>query len=125
MNICEHRYFNFIITFAIIANTIVLGLDGYPPNEDMQRVLDVINIIFFCLFFFEMIVKIVGMGPRLYIMDNYNIFDAIIVSLSIIDVCISYTLDAGDISAGKGAISAFRAFRLIRIFKLAKSWTKL
>lgn len=72
-----------------------------------------------------MIIKIVGMGPRLYIMDNYNIFDAIIVSLSIIDVCISYTLDAGDITTGKGAISAFRAFRLIRIFKLAKSWTKL
>lgn len=91
----------------------------------MQKVLDVINIVFFTLFFLEMIIKIIGMGPRIYIKDSYNIFDAIIVCLSIIDVSISYSFDAGDISAGKGAISAFRAFRLIRIFKLAKSWTKL
>lgn len=73
-----------------------------------------------------MIVKIIGMGPKLYIKDKYNLFDAIIVIISILDVVISYTMGGDDdMNSGKGAISAFRAFRLIRVFKLAKSWSKL
>jgi hypothetical protein len=88
--------------------------------------LDVVNIFFFILFFLEMIIKIFGMGPKAYIRDRYNIFDAMIVSLSIVDVCLSYSIAGEDDSNnGKGAISAFRAFRLIRVFKLAKSWKKL
>lgn len=78
--------------------------------------------MFFSLFFFEMVIKIIGMGPKQYVRDYYNIFDALVVTLSIIDVTLSYAMNYSD---GKGAISAFRAFRLIRIFKLVKSWTKL
>jgi Ion transport protein len=47
----------------------------------------------------------------------------ILVSISVLDVTVSYSVQ--DIGGGKGAISAFRAFRLIRVFKLAKSWTQL
>ncbi len=38
-----------------------------------------------------MIVKLLGMGPKHYLRDFYNIFDAIIVILSIVDVSVSYT----------------------------------
>ena len=69
----------------------------------------------------EMIIKVIGLGPNTYIKDPYNIFDAIIVTLSIIDVFVSATLP-NDVKMGKGAISVFRAFRLLRVFKLAKSW---
>jgi hypothetical protein len=47
------------------------------------------------------------------------------VTVSIIDVSLSYAMPNDDINQGRGAISAFRAFRLLRIFKLAKSWRKL
>lgn len=84
-----------------------------------------LNIVFFVIFFLEMIIKILGMGPRLFIKDQYNIFDALIVTLSIIDVSISYSILSEEAKMGKGAISAFRAFRLLRVFKLAKSWKQL
>jgi Ion transport protein len=51
-------------------------------------------------------------------------FLKVLVSLSVVDVTVSYTLPS-EINTGKGAISVFRAFRLIRVFKLAKSWTEL
>lgn len=90
----------------------------------LQSQLEIVNIMFFALFLTEMIIKIIGMGPKSYVRDSYNIFDALIVSLSIADVCISYALLTNDeVNSGKGAISAFRAFRLIRVFKLAKSWS--
>jgi len=73
------------------------------------------------IFFLEMIIKITGLGPNTYIKDSFNIFDAIIVTLSIIDIFLSSTYH-DDLKMGKGAISVFRAFRLLRIFKLAKSW---
>jgi Ion transport protein len=95
----------------------------------------VINIVFFGIFFSEMLTKIIGMGPVNYVKDTYNIFDAIIgkniihlnyiVSLSIIDVSLDYASGGGSENSGKGAISAFRAIRLLRVFKLAKSWKKL
>lgn len=69
----------------------------------------------------EMIIKVIGLGPNMYIKDPYNIFDALIVTLSIVDVFVSATLP-NDVKMGKGAISVFRAFRLLRVFKLAKSW---
>ena len=73
----------------------------------------------------EMIIKIIGMGPKDYIRDKFNIFDAIIVILSVIDVILDSVVQTSITGGGNGAISAFRAFRLLRIFKLAKQWKKL
>jgi len=67
-----------------------------------------------------MVVKLIGLGFSTYIKDRFNIFDAVIVMLSIVDVSLSYSPNGGT----GGAISAFRAFRLLRVFKLAKSWKK-
>ncbi len=72
-----------------------------------------------------MIIKITGMGPKMYIKDHFNVFDAIIVMVSIIDVIVSFSMPSDDSNSGKGPISAFRAFRLLRVFKLSKSWKKL
>lgn len=120
--ICSSFIFMFFINICIVSNTVVLGLDYYPVDENLSQVLDMLNIVFFVIFFLEMIIKILGMGPRLFIKDQYNIFDALIVTLSIIDVSLSYSLLSDEAKMGKGAISAFRAFRLLRVFKLAKSW---
>lgn len=73
----------------------------------------------------EMVVKLIGLGPKRYVSDSYNIFDAIVVTISIIDVAVSYSMPGNEGNNGKGAISAFRAFRLMRVFKLAKSWKTL
>jgi Ion transport protein len=100
-------------------------MDSYPVNLVLQNRLDTVNIAFSCIFFLEMIIKIFGLGPRTYIRDTYNIFDAFVVSLSIVDVCVTYAYVEGTLKTGKSAISAFRAFRLLRVFKLAKAWKQL
>jgi voltage-gated sodium channel type V alpha len=98
-----------------------LGLDYFPVNEELSNLLNKVNIGFFVIFFIEMIIKVVGLGPNSYIKDHYNIFDSLIVALSIIDVFLSATVPE-NVKMGHGAISVFRAFRLLRVFKLAKSW---
>ena len=100
LDICMSNGLTVVITFCIIANTVILAMDSYPVNEERQVVLDTINTAFFVIFFFEMITKLIGMGPISYVNDSYNIFDGIIskiiiylysiVCLSIIDVALSY-----------------------------------
>jgi voltage-dependent calcium channel L type alpha-1D len=97
----------------------------YPPNRELQKNLDIINIFLFGVFFVEMLIKNAGLGPKNYIKDPFNIFDAIIVMVSIIDVIVTYSLPGDPVDSGKGPVSAFRAFRLLRVFKLSKSWKKL
>lgn len=71
------------------------------------------------LFVLEMLCKILGFGPKLYFYDKFNRFDFTIVIVSLVEMI--YDLSS-TISNRKGIVSAFRAFRMIRIFKLARSW---
>jgi len=64
----------------------------------------------------EMVIKMVGFGLRKYAADNFNLFDAIIVIISIIEMILP------DSNSG---LSVLRAFRLLRIFKIIKSWDSL
>jgi hypothetical protein len=71
------------------------------------------------LFFGEMLIKVLGMGPKLYVKDRFNIFDSLITTFTIIENIIDLVGSETGVSSG-GAISGFRAIRLFRIFKLAR-----
>lgn len=71
-----------------------------------------------------MIFKIIGLGPTCYVKDYYNVFDAFVVILSIIDFVINQTLGE-NVGQAAGALKAFRALRLLRMIKLARRWKAL
>jgi hypothetical protein len=53
--------------------------------------------------------KFVGLRPKIYLKEKFNIFDILIVVVSLIEI---------SISQGRGSLSALRAFRLLRVFKI-------
>jgi hypothetical protein len=67
------------------------------------------------------------MGFKIYFRSHwFNLFDAVIVVSSLIDITIAEVL-FNEESKSKNSGSAFtalRAFRLLRVFKLAKSWKR-
>ena len=65
----------------------------------------------------------IGLGIKEYCSDGFNIFDAIIVLSSLVDLGIMATADEGDEQSV--GFTVLRGFRLLRIFKLVKSWTAL
>jgi hypothetical protein len=69
-------------------------------------------------FTIELVIKLLGLGFKNYVKDDYNNFDAIIVVISIVEKL----LIATQAVTNAGAFSVFRGFRLLRIFKLARSW---
>ena len=78
------------------------------------------NRVLSWIFFSEMVCKLIGLGAKGYVRDRFNIFDCVIVVISTVEEVMGL-LNIDGLSSG-GAISAFRGVRLLRVFKLARSW---
>lgn len=112
--------FNIIITIFIVLNTALLAMDKYPIKKSESDFQQSMNNILSWIFFGEMIIKMLGLGFKEYAADSFNLFDCSVVMISLIENIIDWIgIDFG----GGGAISALRAIRLLRVFKLARSWT--
>ncbi len=116
--ICLHSIFNIAVFLGIMLNTAVLSLDRHPIGETEQYILETINLYLTWFFCFEMIIKMIGLGLKAYFQDRFNVFDCLIVILSLVEMVLT-TVQGG---SGGGAMSTFRGFRLLRVFKLARSW---
>ncbi|KAM5151941.1 sodium channel protein type 2 subunit alpha-like isoform 6-T6 [Mantella aurantiaca] len=103
------------ITICIVLNTLFMAMEHYPITDDFADVLYVGNLVFTGIFTAEMVFKLVALDPYYYFQVGWNIFDSIIVSLSLMELGLS------DVEG----LSVLRSFRLLRVFKLAKSWPTL
>ena len=67
-----------------------------------------------------MIIRLLGIGMKEYLSDYFNIIDALIVCVSIADIIISYATPGDN---KRLLLTGFRSIRILRILKLARSWT--
>ncbi|KAM5233412.1 sodium channel protein type 11 subunit alpha isoform 2-T4 [Hipposideros larvatus] len=99
------------ITICIIINTVFLALEHHKMDISFEKMLYTGNLVFTGVFMAEVCLKIIALDPYYYFRGGWNIFDTIVALLSIIDVMKSDTV--------------FRPLRVLRVFKLAKSWPTL
>lgn len=97
-------------------NFFILAFDRYPVSAQEVVITDNINNAISFVFLFEMIVKLLGYGPKEYARDRFNLFEAMIVCTSMIEVSLFY------VNGNKGALTVFRAIRILRMFKLSRKW---
>ncbi|XP_076870748.1 sodium channel, voltage gated, type VIII, alpha subunit b isoform X4 [Brachyhypopomus gauderio] len=103
------------ITICIVLNTVFMAMEHYPMSPQFEKVLSDGNLVFTGIFTAEMFAKLIAMDPYYYFQEGWNIFDGFIVSLSLVE------LGLADVEG----LSVLRSFRLLRVFKLAKSWPTL
>ncbi|XP_045484106.1 sodium channel protein para isoform X15 [Pieris rapae] len=103
------------ITLCIVVNTLFMALDHHDMDKDMERALKSGNYFFTATFGIEAMLKLIAMSPKYYFQEGWNIFDFIIVALSLLELGLE----------GVQGLSVLRSFRLLRVFKLAKSWPTL
>ncbi|XP_027554851.1 sodium channel protein type 8 subunit alpha isoform X2 [Neopelma chrysocephalum] len=103
------------ITICIVLNTLFMAMEHHPMTPQFEHVLSVGNLVFTGIFTAEMFLKLIAMDPYYYFQEGWNIFDGFIVSLSLME------LSLADVEG----LSVLRSFRLLRVFKLAKSWPTL
>uniref|UniRef100_A0A3P8VCP4 Sodium channel protein n=1 Tax=Cynoglossus semilaevis TaxID=244447 RepID=A0A3P8VCP4_CYNSE len=103
------------ITICIVLNTLFMSMEHYPMTPEFDHMLLVGNLVFTSIFTAEMVFKLIAMDPYYYFQVGWNIFDSIIVTLSLVELGL----------ANVQGLSVLRSFRLLRVFKLAKSWPTL
>ena len=77
------------------------------------------------IFLLEMILRLIGVGPAAYVKDGFNIFDGLIVIISCTEWGLSQYAKAQGSTTKKSYFIVLRSFRMIRIFKIVRSWTSL
>ncbi|KAG6970072.1 hypothetical protein JG688_00005042 [Phytophthora aleatoria] len=123
--VVSHKLFAGFIMAVILANTAILALDHYPMPTKMDEDLEIVNFALSCVFVVEMVMKLFGLGLRQYSRDRFNLFDAFIVTMGILETVASPPSFMSSNPPKKGAVSALRSFRLFRVFKLARDWKSL
>ncbi|XP_053491252.1 sodium channel, voltage gated, type V-like, alpha b [Ictalurus furcatus] len=108
-------FLDLTITICIVLNTLFMALEHYPMTDEFNKMLSVGNLVFTGIFTAEMVLKIIALDPYYYFQQGWNIFDSFIVCLSLMELGLSNV----------EGLSVLRSFRLLRVFKLAKSWPTL
>ncbi|XP_033734214.1 sodium channel protein type 4 subunit alpha A-like isoform X1 [Pecten maximus] len=108
-------FVDLFITICILVNTAFMGADHYGMSENLENILKNGNYVFTAIFATEAFLKVIALGPVVYLKDRWNCFDGIIVFLSFLELALD----------GVSGLSVLRSFRLLRVFKLAKSWPTL
>ncbi|KAG8310964.1 Sodium channel protein 60E [Homalodisca vitripennis] len=106
--------FELLITLCIILNTMFLATEHHGMSENIRSALDIGNKVFTSIFTLECTLKLMALSKEFFAC-GWNIFDLIIVSASLLDL--SFELVDG--------LSVLRGLRLLRVLKLAQSWTTM
>ncbi|NXY60401.1 CAC1G protein, partial [Callaeas wilsoni] len=108
--IVDSKYFGRGIMVAILINTLSMGIEYHEQAKELTNALEISNIVFTSLFALEMLLKVLVYGPFGYIKNPYNIFDGIIVVISVWEI----------VGQQGGGLSVLRTFRLMRVLKLVR-----
>lgn len=103
------------IILCILINTLFMALDSDDADAHMKIIFERGNYFFTATFAVEASMKIMALSPKFYFREGWNVFDSIIVGLSLLELGLE----------GVYGLSVLRSFRLLRVFKLAKSWPTL
>merc|ERR1712223_725694 len=106
--------FDTTVTLCIILNTAFLAVEHHGMSEDLKHVLDIGNKVFTTFFTAEAVLKLLACS-KVYFESGWNIFDLIIVIASLVDLSVENI----------NGISVLRGMRLMRVLKLAQSWTTM
>lgn len=80
-----------------------MALDQPGQSDRMTRILTTGNYVFTGIFTAEAILKIIAMAPAKYLKDSWNVFDLVIVTLSLVELGL----------ANVKGLSVLRSFRLV------------
>ncbi|XP_063710219.1 sodium channel protein 1 brain-like isoform X3 [Symsagittifera roscoffensis] len=112
--------FDIVVTLLIGVNTLFLALDYHNMPQTLKEVLGWGNQIFTAFFCVEALLKIIAMGKE-YFKNKWNAFDFVIVLFSIVEIIVSAVFD----DAAFDGLTILRVLRLMRVFKLARSWATM
>ncbi|XP_022599333.1 voltage-dependent L-type calcium channel subunit alpha-1D-like [Seriola dumerili] len=120
--------FEYVMFVLIILNTLCLAIQHHGQSHLFNCAMDILNMVFTGVFTVEMILKLIAFKPRGYVGDAWNVFDALVVIGSVVDIILSQSaalpvfkviVEPGNTEdSARISITFFRLFRVMRLVKL-------
>uniref|UniRef100_A0A4W6BW33 Voltage-dependent L-type calcium channel subunit alpha n=1 Tax=Lates calcarifer TaxID=8187 RepID=A0A4W6BW33_LATCA len=120
--------FEYVMFVLIILNTLCLAIQHHGQSQLFNNAMDILNMVFTGVFTVEMILKLIAFKPRGYVGDAWNVFDALVVIGSVVDIILSQSaaipvvkviVEPGNTEdSARISITFFRLFRVMRLVKL-------
>ncbi|GLD94981.1 hypothetical protein PINS_up003606 [Pythium insidiosum] len=116
----NHWFFSLLRTILILLNTIILSLDQYPVDEQLSHIVEATNFALTIAFVVESLLRMAGLGWHNWKGDRFNLFDAVIATVSVVEVCLSPPVFLTGVAAKSNSFSGLRSIRIFTLFKLAR-----
>ncbi|KAL8580522.1 hypothetical protein ACOMHN_054677 [Nucella lapillus] len=116
----KSQAFYWIVIVLVFLNTASITSEHYNQADWHTMFLFISEYVFLGLFIFEMLIKMYGLGVRMYFQSTFNIFDCLVIVGSIVEV-----IWASFKPGSSFGISVLRALRLLRIFKVTRYWANM
>eukprot|EP00794_Sanderia_malayensis_P016019 gene16019-17636_t len=116
----KHAAFYWTVIVMVFLNTVIVATNHYKQPLWLTMFQDYSEIVFVVIFTAEMLLKFYGLGPSHYFHSMFNVFDCVVVSLSILELLINRWFNEFNLG-----LSVMRSLRLLRIFKVTKYWSSL
>uniref|UniRef100_A0A4W4G9B9 Voltage-dependent L-type calcium channel subunit alpha n=1 Tax=Electrophorus electricus TaxID=8005 RepID=A0A4W4G9B9_ELEEL len=115
--------FEYVMFVLIILNTLCLAIQHHGQSPLFNYAMDILNMVFTGVFTVEMVLKLIAFKPRGYFGDAWNVFDALVVIGSVVDIILSQVdvstaLERNTEDSARISITFFRLFRVMRLVKL-------
>ncbi|XP_068707283.1 voltage-dependent calcium channel type A subunit alpha-1-like isoform X2 [Montipora foliosa] len=115
----KSQVFYWSVIVCVFLNTVLMSVEHYGQPEWLDKFQEISEYVFLSIFIAEMLLKMYGLGPRVYFKSAFNRFDCAVVLGGTLEIIVqSFT----DYSFG---ISVLRSLRLLRIFKFTRFWASL
>lgn len=123
----KHNAFSQFLLLTVIINILVLALDRYQESFDdsisTAYNFELCNMYFTLVYVIELWLKVTAFGLKSFISGpKFNMLDAGIVVVSVVDLVVANLFLNDSLIVSSYAITAIRATRIIRFFKIARFW---
>jgi hypothetical protein len=116
--IVTHPFFESGVTIAILLNLVSMLDRSYTDSSVKVYVVDLIDSVFLLLYYTEMLMRFIAIGPKSFVNDPMNIFDLFVNVMSAVDF----------FSSGQNAaqgLQILRAVRVLRLFKILNRFKRM
>nr|XP_026262466.1 voltage-dependent L-type calcium channel subunit alpha-1F isoform X1 [Urocitellus parryii] len=108
------------VLLLVFLNTLTIASEHHGQPVWLTRIQEYANKVLLCLFTVEMLLKLYGLGPSVYVASFFNRFDCFVVCGGILETTL---VEVGAMQPL--GISVLRCVRLLRIFKVTRHWASL
>jgi len=78
-------WFNVAIFMVVLFNCAALLFDRYKIDPESAKVIEIVNISATFVYLLEFAIKLLGLGPSLFVKDLLNIVDTVVLGLGLVD----------------------------------------